>query len=138
MRHRPIFLGTAFVMAFLAMMQSVTWNVAFCADDSKMPGGNSLGIADPTAEWWTRENQFHTVEMTWHAVRNSVGSSDNYQVEFPHPVDRQSPALSESFRLSGHRICYEAARWYAELDGEFAGFDRSEERRVGKECRSRW
>lgn len=118
--------GTAALFVVMLIRQSMAPNAAICAESQEFSGSAPSSIADITAEWWDRESRFDTVHLRWHTFHDSAGSgNNNYQVEFPPARDRNNP-VAESFWLSGHQICHESKRWYAELNGEFAGYDRED------------
>ena len=111
------------VFAVLGMLPLITSHAAFCADAQEVADNHAFSIADITAEWWNRESRFKTVQMSWHLARDSGYGSGGYQLEFPPADDRKQAPVFEEIWFSGDQICYEARRWYAELNGEFAGYD---------------
>ena len=88
------------------------------------------------------------------AINSGAGSHRNYLGVFGHvniDLIMELPKLPEpntSIEVDTKRMYYggtgaNIARWAAKLGvptslASFVGRDRSEERRVGKECRSRW
>ncbi len=122
-RHMSVS-GIAALIAIFGALLLVTPNFIFGQDEKENLRQHSLSVTDITTEWSNREHHFNTVHMSWHVARDSAKSPNNYQTEFSTPADRQHQPVLESLWLSGHKICYEARRWYAELDREFAGYSK--------------
>jgi len=116
--------GFSAALVFVTILQFVDSSSICAAEEPGTPPEHSASVAEIAAEWSNREGQFKTVQLNWHIVRDPQPTSNTYQVVFPVNEAGQTTAAAESFWLSDQNLCYEASRWYTELDAEFRDFDK--------------
>src|SRR5256885_14508544 len=101
---------------------------------ASLSGGSALGRITVGQETLRFASEEFNVEMPLHRLQIKLGKSDDNRVFFNHP-DAPEWMISSSNR----EILREGAfRWRFHLRLQLRALQRSEERRVGKECRSRW
>ena len=98
----------------------------------------SINVLDPTSELARYENQMRQVEAQAAGQTELAGSSLEAQFAELEASSAQTEAEARlaALKAGGNRILLEAASPVQITDGQI--LCRSEERRVGKECRSRW